>query len=141
MDASALKELLHETAVFSLLSDEEFADFAAAFEPVEYRLGQLVVQAGDESDAFYVVSSGRARVVAEHLGDEVTVGTLSRGNHLGEQGLLTHAPREYTVRAAGDLTLYRLRKQDFDRLVKQHPGLENYFSKYISDLSVRNFLK
>ncbi len=141
MDTAGLKELLHETAIFSLLSDEELAAFAAAFEPVEYRLGQLVVQAGDESDAFYIVSSGRARVVAEHLGDEVTVGTLGRGNHLGEQGLLTHAPREFTVRAAGDLTLYRLRKQDFDRLVKQHPDLEHYFAKYISDLSVRNFLK
>ena len=51
----------------------------------------------------FAVHSGRARVVAEtERGEELTVGTLTRGNHFGEQGLLGDAHRQYTVRAAKD---------------------------------------
>lgn len=99
METAELKDVLKQTAVFTLLSDNEFQEFADAFEPVRYTLGQTVFRAGDEADAFYVASTGRARVIAEKSGDEVTVGTLSRGDHLGEQGLLHDARREFTVRA------------------------------------------
>src|SRR5690348_3805037 len=95
MDTAELKDLLKETAVFSLLSAEEFQDFAAAFEPVRYALGQTVFRAGDMADAFYVVSAGRARVIADKPDGEITVGTLARGEHLGEQGLLHDGRREF----------------------------------------------
>ena len=142
MDLSELKELLKETSAFTLLSDDELERFGKHFELVHYTLGQKVVRAGDESDSFYVVYSGRARVIgAGPAGEEVTVGTLTRGNSFGEQGLLTGSPRNFTVRAASDLVVLRLATADFDRLVSQHPNLREYFDKYISDISIRNFLK
>ena len=141
MDAAALQEILKNTPMFSLFSADEFQELAAAFESVRYPLGQMVFRAGDASDAFYVVAEGRARVIAEKGGDEVTVGTLNRGDHLGEQGLINDARREFTVRSAGDLTLLRLRKSDFDRLLDRHPDLTRYFGKYVSELAIRNFLK
>jgi len=78
MDLTELKELLKGTSAFSLLSDDELGRFGQHFEVVHYTLGQSVVRAGDESDSFYVVYSGRARVIgASDTGDEVTV---ARGN-------------------------------------------------------------
>ncbi|HSQ20235.1 MAG TPA: peptidase domain-containing ABC transporter, partial [Blastocatellia bacterium] len=137
-----LKELLKETSAFALLSDDELERFGSHFELVHYALGQRVVRAGDESDAFDVVYSGRARVIgASTSGEEVTVGNLTRGNSFGEQGLLTGSPRNFTVRAASDLVVLRLARADFDRLLSQHPNLREYFDKYISDISIRNFLK
>src|SRR5215467_8568409 len=100
MDAAELQEILKNTPMFSLFSADEFQELAAAFESVRYPLGQMVFRAGDPSDAFYVVADGRARVIAEKGGEEVTVGTLSRGNHLGEHGLINEARREFTVRSA-----------------------------------------
>src|SRR3954462_13352493 len=98
MDSAELKGLLKETTAFAILSDEELKQFAERFELVHYTLGQAVVRAGEESDAFYVVYSGRARVIATSAtGEEVTVGTLSRGSSFGEQGLLTGDPRRFTV--------------------------------------------
>jgi len=141
MGPADLQDILKESAVFSLFSPEEFQELSAAFEPVRYSLGQMVFRAGDESDAFYVVAAGRARVIAEKSGEEITVGTLSRGDHLGEQGLINEACRAFTVRSAGDLSLLRLRKADFARLLARHPDLARYFSGYISELGIRNFLK
>jgi ATP-binding cassette subfamily B protein len=142
MDSAELKVLLKETTAFSILADEELKQFGERFELVHYTLGQAVVRAGEEADAFYIVYSGRARVIAVNAtGEEVTVGTLSRGLSFGEQGLLTRGPRRFTVRAASDLALLRLNKTDFDALLEGHPNLRDYFDKYISDISIRNFLK
>ena len=65
LDLNELKQLLAETEAFSALSVEELDKCASLLELVHYSLGQLVCQAGDEADAFYIVYSGRARVVAE----------------------------------------------------------------------------
>ncbi len=142
MDSTELKELLKGTTAFSILSDRELEQFGERFQLVHYTLGQPVVNAGDDADAFYVVYSGRARVIAtNNVGEEVTVGTLTRGNSFGEQGLLTHSPRNFTIRAASDLALLRLDKKDFDSLLGKQPGLREYFDSYISEISIRNFLK
>src|ERR1700693_2113570 len=130
MDTTELKGLLKATTAFAILSDEELEQTGPRFELVHYTLGQAVVSAGLESDAFYVVYSGRGRVVAVNTkGEEVTVGTLSRGNSFGEQGLLTRSPRNFTIRAASDLALLRLNKKDFEDLLEQHPTLRGYFDK------------
>ncbi len=142
MDSTEVKELLRATTAFSILSDEELNYLADRFELVHYTLGQPVVRAGDEADAFFVVYSGRARVIAtDNIGEEVTVGTLTRGNSFGEQGLLTNTPRNFTIRAASDLAVLRVDRKDFEYLLRKQPGLREYFDKYISEISIRNFLK
>jgi len=142
MDATELKELLKGTTAFAILSDEELQQFGQRFELAHFTLGQTVVRAGDPSDAFFVVYSGRARVIAINpAGEEVTVGALTRGSSFGEQGLLSHSPRRFTVRAASDLAVLRLNETDFESLLTDHPSLREYFDKYISEISIRNFLK
>ena len=118
MTASQLRDVLQSASIFAVLSDEEFEELAGAFELASYTLGQTVVRAGDASDSFYVVYSGRARVVADKQGEEITLGTLTRGGRFGEQGLMRQTEREFTVRAAGDLVLLRLWKKDFERLLE-----------------------
>ncbi|HEX8073087.1 MAG TPA: peptidase domain-containing ABC transporter [Pyrinomonadaceae bacterium] len=141
MDLTELKRLLKDTTVLSVLSDEDLTQLADRVELVHYSLGQPVCRAGDAADAFYLVYSGRARVLATNNGTETTVGLLTRGNYFGEQGLLTDSRRHYTVRAASDLTLLRLSREGFDQLLAQRPDLQEYFRKYIAETSIRNFLK
>jgi CRP-like cAMP-binding protein len=101
MDFTELRELLSGTTVFSVLSDDELEQLSERFELAHYTFGQAICRAGDKADAFYIVYSGRARVVAvNQQNEEVTIGTLTRGNSFGEQGLLANSPRKYTVRAA-----------------------------------------
>src|SRR5262249_53252991 len=102
MNSTELKELLKQTTAFSILSGQELDELAARLELVHYTLGQTVVRAGEAAEAFFVVYSGRARVIASDItGQEVTVGTLTRGSSFGEQGLLSECARKYTIRAAG----------------------------------------
>src|SRR6185436_16081042 len=118
MNSTELKELLRATTAFSILSDRELDHLANRFELIHFALGQDVVQAGDQAEAFFILYSGRARVIAfDKNGHEATVGTLTRGDSFGEQGLLTTSQRNYTIRASSDFTALRLAKVDFDDLL------------------------
>jgi len=142
MNSSELKELLRATTAFSILSDRELDHLANRFELIHFSLGQDVVRAGDEAEAFFIVYSGRARVIAiDQAGQETTIGNLTRGDSFGEQGILTKSQRNYTIRASTDLVALRLAKVDFDDLVERHTRVREYFDKYISEISIRNFLK
>ena len=142
MDSKDFQAILKETTIFSILSDEELERLAERLQLVHYSLGQPVCRAGEHGDFFFIVYSGRARVIAVNgAAEEVTVGALTRGNSFGEQGLLTNSPCQFTVRAASDLALLSLAKPEFERLLDEHPDLRQYFDKYISEISVRNFLK
>jgi ATP-binding cassette subfamily B protein len=142
LETTEVERLLQGSALFGTLPDDEVDRLAERFTLVRYRLGQVVCQAGEKSDAFFLVYEGRARVVAPGPdGGEVTVGMLARGSHFGEQGLLRDAPRQYTVRAAGDLALLRLSEADFDRLLERRPELQAHFARHDSEIAILNFLK
>src|SRR5581483_6 len=142
MNLNEISELLKETGVFSLLADADLEKFASHVEFIHYPLGRPVCRSGDEIDAFYVVYSGRARVVSRNAdGDEVTVGTLARGQFFGAQGMMGETRHEYTVRAAGDLALLRLTRQDFRNLLDRHPYLRGYFEQYATETSILYFIE
>ena len=134
-------QFVRQVPAFLLLNDEDLAFLSDQLEVLHFSLGQTVCRAGDPADSFYLVYSGRARVVSASEGKETTVGTLSRGDHFGEQGLISGGTRVYTVRAADDLVLLRLSQEAFERVLQRQPELQGYFRKYVADLSTRNFLR
>ena len=109
-------------------------------EPVSYRFGAVVVRDGEESDALYIIVSGRARVlkVGDH-GDEVTLGTLERGDTFGATGLLLDQPRAATVRASSQLEVLRLAKAVFRGLIARHHDIREYLELDIRLRSLRTF--
>jgi ATP-binding cassette, subfamily B, bacterial HlyB/CyaB len=142
MNLNEISELLKETGVFSLLPDADLEKFVSHVELLQYPLGRAVCRGGDEIDAFYLVYAGRARVVSKQAdADEVTVGTLARGQFFGLQGLMGETRHEYTVRAASDLALLRLTRQDFWKLLDQYPYLRGYFEQYATETSLLYFIE
>jgi ATP-binding cassette subfamily B protein len=142
MKNQEIKTLLKEVSLFSILSGEELEHFAGRVEIAHYTLGQPICRAGDQSDALFIVYSGRARVISENThGQEVTLGTLTRGDFFGEQGLFDEAKIDYSVRAAEDLALLRLGRHEVGRLLASHPNLRNYFDQYANETSIRYFLR
>src|ERR1700759_578260 len=101
-------QFVRQVPAFFLLNDDDLTYLADQLEVLHFSLGQTVCRAGDPADSFFLVYSGRARVLSTNNGAETTVGTLSRGDHFGEQGLISGGARSYTVRASDDLVLLRL---------------------------------
>lgn len=87
-------------------------------EATRWVAGSDVVRAGDAGDTYFVIEDGDADVVV----DGVPSTRLGRGGGFGEIALLRAVPRVATVRAATDLSLRTLGRDDFLAVVTGHPG-------------------
>ena len=73
-----------------------------------------MLQQGQEGAAFYIVQSGRLRVIKQDgNGTATTVGYLYAGNHFGEGALLTKVGHRATVRAVEDADVLQVPKDEF----------------------------
>lgn len=112
LDCPLFQEM--EPAVFEALRDR--------LEIVFHLGGEQIVTEGGESDALFIVLSGRIQIVrARPDGSEEVLIELGRGQTMGEMGLVTGEPRSASAVATRDALLARLSKADFDALLQQYP--------------------
>jgi CRP-like cAMP-binding protein len=81
---------------------------------VRFPADEVVFNAGDPGDRYYVIREGKALVT---LPDGRPVRTLGPGDGFGELALLFNTPRTATVTAVGDLVAAALERVDFVALV------------------------
>lgn len=134
--------MLRKTSFLSLLPEEDLEVVIDGFTERKFTLGNTICKAGEPSDSFYVIYSGKARLVGLNSeGKETTMATLIKGDHFGEQAVLTGEASEFTVRASGELVVLELSRASFLEILQKHPALKEYFEDYISDISLRNFIR
>jgi CRP-like cAMP-binding protein len=92
----------------------------AAFRPVEFAPGEVIIRQGDVGDCYYVVGQGQCEVLQhDEIGlNEREVARVGVGRGFGEEALVSGNPRNATVRALTPVILMRLAKKDFERLLK-----------------------
>ncbi len=76
--------------------------------------GDEVVRQGEAGDEFYIIETGTLEVEI----DGQRVASLGPGDYFGERALLADTPRAATVRALTAGTLFTLRREAFERLVR-----------------------
>ena len=89
------------------------------FVAAAYPFGSTIVREGEDADAFFVVTCGRARVLkrGDH-GEEVPIGTLAAGDSFGELALVERTARTATIRASSAVELLRLDRTLFEALLR-----------------------
>ncbi|WP_330249579.1 FAD-dependent oxidoreductase [Nocardia sp. NBC_00565] len=119
------------TGAFPRLSDEQVATLAVGGTRRRVRAGATLVQAGEPSDTFFVILSGKVGIV----GDEQThriVRVHGPGRFLGELGLLEGQVAFYTAEMVEDGEVLAVPAQRVRALVEHDPVL--------SDLILRAYL-
>jgi len=111
-------ELLLGIPMFSPLSPPVLEQLAAGLAPVSASAGDEIIRVGDHGDRFYVVSSGEVEVLVDGRPPK----REGEGTYFGEIALLRDVPRTATVRAATDVELYALDRDDFLPAVTGHAG-------------------
>jgi CRP-like cAMP-binding protein len=89
---------------------------ASALIELKVPAGTVVCREGDAGDRYYLIEQGRAEVSTAGQ----TVNELGPGDGFGEIALLRDVPRQATVRAIEDLTLYALERDVFIAAVTGH---------------------
>jgi HlyB family type I secretion system ABC transporter len=137
-----LEDAYEHLPALSLLTDEVRRLVAASFEAVRYEFGTVIVREGEPADAFYVVTSGTARVVKEGAGGhEVPLNVLHAGDSFGEMGLLSKGARTSTVRASSSVDALRLDGAVFSALAASHPEVRAAFDAIAKQRALWTFLR
>ena len=136
------RSVLARLPLMSTLSEDERRLVGACFEPLTFKYGESVVVQGEAATAYFVIVSGRARVLTTGQdGREVALNMLTAGDAFGELALIAKSPRSATVRAATPLDVLRLDRSVFLALVSLHPRLGQAFSVDARAMIMGDFLQ
>ena len=135
-------DILNGLPVLSFLPGDIRDRVTSSFEPVSYTFGQTIVTEGEAVDAFYVLRSGRVRMVKlGENGDEISLGGLRAGESFGETGLLEGGTHPATIRASSDVEVLRLDRSLFETLLARRPEVREYFELQARHRHLQHFLR
>jgi MFS family permease len=115
----AALEFIDRVPMFAPLSIATKERIASNLTPMSVRAGEVVIQAGDYGDRFYLVGAGELDVDAggNHS-------TAREADYFGEIALLRDVRRTATVKAAVDSQLYALQRDDFLAAITGHSAAQ-----------------
>ena len=141
MDEKSLVEFIREVPIFSIFTDEELTGLVKVVDMRSVKAGEPIFNQGDPGDRFYLVYSGKIRILKMKDGKEVNLGVRTQGDHLGESALVTGQPRNSSARAAEESVLLAIDRESFNHYLFSRPEFREYFDKFIQFTSIHSFLK
>jgi CRP/FNR family transcriptional regulator, cyclic AMP receptor protein len=116
-------DLLKNIPLFAKLEPAKLKLLAFTSERLTFQPSQFLFQQGDPGDAAYVIIDGEAEVLVDTVAGKRRVATLGRNAIVGEIAILCDVPRTATVAALAPLTVLRIDKENFFRLVTEFPQM------------------
>jgi ATP-binding cassette subfamily B protein len=134
--------VLDDLPLLRFLPDEARATVVRRFVPVTFPFGGILMSEGETADAFYVLVSGRARVVKRADDElEIPLNVLHAGDSFGEAELLDGRPRLTTVRASSDVIALRLDRAAFTELIESEPNIRTYLELQLKHHTLQRFFR
>src|SRR5213082_409865 len=135
-------DLLRRSDLFRFLPDEHFEKIRLLLQEERHDFGELIVKQGDPASAFYILISGRARVVksGSSKGEEIVLGTLRPGDSFGEAALTEGGTRTATVRCSTSVEVLRLDRAEFLALTETAPEFIEYMQVTRRARTLQSFL-
>ena len=116
--------LLQGVPMFSTLGADELARVAEVTVPRSFMAGEIVFHEGDSGDTCYVVRSGRARALHEHVdGRSIALATFGPGEIFGELAMFDSELRSATVESIEDMVAVAILGADMRRLLRSHADI------------------
>ena len=116
--------LLGQVPVFETLAPEDLQHVAEVAVPRSFAPHQVIFREGDESDTCYVVRSGHARAMREHVdGRTLALAHFGPGDIFGELAMFDNESRSATVETLDAVDAIALAGSDMRRLLRQHPDI------------------
>jgi rhodanese-related sulfurtransferase len=115
--AFALKSL--KNGALAQLPAAHVEELVKRLEPLPVARGEAVIREGDGGEHYYLVAGGRLQVERMVGGAKVVLAELKSGDAFGEEALVSEAKRNATVVALSEAQLLRVRRSDFNELLRE----------------------
>ena len=114
-------QILKGVPLFSLFSDAQLSQLLTCVQHRSYPRNAFILRAGEETDALYLVLSGRVKVlIPDEEGHEVILSIIGPQEYFGEMGLLDDLTRSASVETLESCEMLRLSKAGFTNILKDN---------------------
>lgn len=113
--------ILSGVGLFSELTDEQLRLLAFGAEQARFAAGREIFREGAAADCAYVVATGRVVLYRDDGGEAVALSRLGPGAIVGELALITPGTRLTYAAAETEVTLIRLSRSLFHRILEEYP--------------------
>jgi len=135
-------EKLPPIPLFSDLPKNAFVDLLERMQLHRFEANEVLLREGDVGDSFYIVASGKVRVVRERGKNKtIELATLGEGSFFGEMALLGDGVRAATVITTEASDLLEISRSMLDGLVKSYPSVEQVMMRFYRQRLLANLLK
>lgn len=109
------------------LDEHAWEDFAACWEPIDYKRKQLITKTGDIEKYVYIVLDGVQRAYFEHNNKEATLVFSYAPSFSGIiDSFFTQTPSRFNLETVTKSALLRIHFNDMNRLMQQHRSIETW---------------
>jgi voltage-gated potassium channel len=117
---SLKKEFIEGIPLFRNASEKFIVEIALKLELIVVTPGAFVFKTGDQANEMYFIISGDLEVVNA---DGNVITHLKEGDFFGEIALFKKRSRSAAIRAVTYCNLYKLERQTFEEVIKNHPEI------------------
>ena len=115
-------DVLKKSRIYSGLDDADLSRMAGLAALRNIKQGEYIFWEGDESDWFFVVATGRVKVVKHSTsGKELIVAFFNVGEVFGEVAVFGNKPYPASAQAVEDVVLLGFSREDFLRFLAERP--------------------
>lgn len=122
------EDVLKRNYLLSGLTESEFQTMLGYVTRERFKKNSTIFVENMQGESMFFITSGRVkmtRMVAE--GVERILVELVSGNCFGELALVNGGAREVTARVVEDADIYKLSRESFERLFRDHPTIAGSF--------------
>lgn len=121
--------------IFNHLENEQMSEIMKTVHSSQYGVGEHLFHAGDESDALYVIHTGKVRVYRlSESGKEQLVRLLMPGDFTGELALFRESEHESYAEVIEPAQVCRISRTDVQDLFQSYPSISLHV---LNELSTR----
>lgn len=122
-EARVTPERLRQIPFLAEAPRDALETLAQDLKTVRFGPRQIVFEAGDAGDAFYLIARGRLEAYVGSDEEARVLNVMEDGDFFGEIALVEHGVRTASVRALTESLCLVLTRAKFDRLLADHPAL------------------
>ncbi|MFC1670578.1 SpoIIE family protein phosphatase [Spirochaetota bacterium] len=129
-DKKDIINILTKIQIFKGLEEEELEEIVHLLEPKLYKPDITIFKQGSKGNSMYIIKKGTVNVskIAEN-NEKIDIVNLYSGSIFGEFALIDRLPRSANIVTLEETEIFRLKKNDFDKLLQKNKKIANVFYK------------
>lgn len=127
----SLVKALRNVPDFASLDDGTLVRIVGGSANLAFARGAIVFEPGSDSEALFVVLSGRVRIFDTGRAGDLDVALLGPGQSFGEISLLLRAKHTKSAQAVEDSELMVVPRESFEEVLASNPDLKAIFDRRV----------